>query len=136
MRITQSRSAGRAWIVAYWVITGLVCAELLTGGVWDLVRTHHVVEVLTQLGYPVYMLAIIGAWKLLAVPALLAPGFARLKEWAYAGIFFEMTGAAVSHGVCGEGAAMFGPLALAGLAVVSWALRPPSRTCGTLGSAE
>jgi hypothetical protein len=68
--------------------------------------------------------------------ALLAPGFPRLKEWAYAGIFFNMTGAAISHAAVGDygayGYHLIVPLTFAGLAVASWALRPQSRTLGVL----
>jgi len=118
--------------VGYWVTTGLLAAELLTGGVWDVSRTHYVVGVVARLGYPLYVLTIVGVWKLLAVPALLAPGLPRLKEWAYAGVFFEMTGAAVSHAACGEGRAAIAPLMLAALALASWGLRPASRSCRAL----
>ena len=84
-----------------------------------------------HLGYPVYFITILGFWKVLGAIALLAPRFPRLKEWAYAGIFFEMTGAAASHAVRGDAAwHVVVTLGFAVLAVVSWALRPPSRTLG------
>ncbi|HEY1807172.1 MAG TPA: DoxX family protein [Acidobacteriaceae bacterium] len=120
----------RARTVGYWIVTGLLAAELLTGGVWDVARTSHVVAVVTQIGYPVYILTIVGVWKLLAVPALLAPRFPLLKEWAYAGVFFEMTGAAVSHRARGGGPEVIVTLLTAALAVISWWLRPASRRCG------
>jgi hypothetical protein len=118
-------------MIGYWTVTLLVTAELLTGGIWDVMRTRHVVEVVTQLGYPAYILTILGVWKLLAVPALLAPRLPLLKEWAYAGVFFEMTGAAVSHMACGGGPEVAVTLVTAVLAVISWGLRPESRKCGT-----
>jgi hypothetical protein len=120
-------SEGRGRVIGYWLITGLLCAELLTGGIWDALRTPYVVGVVTRLGYPVYILTIVGVWKLLAVPALVAPARARLKEWAYAGIFFEMTGAAASHAACGDGKAAIAPLVITGIAILSWSLRPKSR---------
>src|SRR5262249_18877024 len=84
-----------------------------------------------QLGYPVYFVMILGFWKLLGSLALVVPGLPRVKEWAYAGIFFNMTGAAVSHLVCHDAAWHVGvTLGLAALAVASWALRPASRTLG------
>ena len=98
-----------------------------------LVAGQPVVDVLHQLGYPTYLLAILGVWKLLAAAALLAPGLPRLKEWAYAGVFFELSGAALSHAAVernlGNAA---GPLILATLALVSWALRPQSRVLGVI----
>jgi len=84
-----------------------------------------------HLGYPLYFVTIIGLWKVLGSIALVAPRLPRLKEWAYAGIFFNMTGAAASHWVRGDAAwHVIVTLAFAALAVASWALRPPSRTLG------
>jgi hypothetical protein len=81
-------------------------------------------------------LTIIGLWKVLGSIALIVPRFPRLKEWAYAGIFFNMTGAAASHALSGDyGVYAFhvvATLAIALLAVASWALRPPSRRMGDL----
>ena len=85
-----------------------------------------------QLGYPVYFVMILGFWKLLGSLALLIPGVPRVKEWAYAGIFFNMTGAAVSHLVCQDAAwHVVVTIGLAALSVASWALRPASRTLGS-----
>ena len=92
---------------------------------------------MTRLGYPVYFARILGVWEVLAGIALLVPRFARLKEWAYAGIFFNMTGAAVSRAVRGDDVShIAAPLVFAGLTVASWALRPPSRTLGVLALAK
>ena len=118
----------RSQAIAYWMTTGLLAAELLAGGILDVTWRPYVVGVVTRLGYPAYILTIVGAWKLLAVPALLAPGFPRLKEWAYAGVFFEMSGAVVSHAACGKRQAMIAPLVLTALGMASWWLRPQSRT--------
>ncbi len=126
----------KARTIGYWTTTGILSAELLTGGVWDLTRTRLVASVVMRLGYPPYVLAILGIWKLLAVAALLVPGFPRLKEWTYAGIVFEMTGAAASHAACGDGSGVIAPLVFAVLAVVSWRLRPQSRICGVLVTPE
>ena len=125
----------RSKVGAYWIVTGLLVAELLAGGIWDVARTRHVVEVVTQLGYPAYILTIVGVWKLLAVPALVSPRLPLLKEWAYAGIFFEMTGAAVSHMACGGGPEVIVTLVTAALAVISWWLRPQSRRPGGIAAA-
>jgi hypothetical protein len=85
------------------------------------------------LGYPLYLMTILGTWKMLGSITLLAPRFPRLKEWAYAGIFFNMTGAAISHAVVGDEAwHVWYTASLALVALVSWALRPESRALGTL----
>jgi uncharacterized membrane protein YphA (DoxX/SURF4 family) len=92
--------------------------------------------VVPELGYPMYFFLILGVWKVLGAITILVPRFPRLKEWAYAGIFFDLTGAALScAAVGGYGAYGFhviAPLLIAGLSVASWALRPPSRTLGVL----
>jgi uncharacterized membrane protein YphA (DoxX/SURF4 family) len=122
--------------IAYWTTTVLV-AFFMSGGVAQILQfkanPHGVVP---QLGYPMYFFAILGFWKVLGALAILVPRFPRLKEWAYAGIFFDLTGAAVScAAVGGYGAYAFhvvAPLFIAGLTVASWALRPQSRTVGVL----
>jgi uncharacterized membrane protein YphA (DoxX/SURF4 family) len=128
--------------IGYWATTSIVALELLAGGVTDLlhgrtslVAGQPVAEVLEHLGYPAYLLRILGVWKLLGAIALLAPRFPRLKEWAYAGEFFAMTGAAVSGVVRGKddpGTLIWPPLILAVLTLISWALRPQSRILGVL----
>ena len=122
--------------IAYWTTTILV-AFFMSGGVVQIAQfkanPHGVVP---ELGYPMYFFAIIGFWKVLGAIAILVPRFPRLKEWAYAGIFFDLTGAAAScAAVGGYGAYAFhviAPLLIAGLTVASWALRPRSRTIGVL----
>ena len=122
--------------VAYWTTTVLL-AFFMSGGVVQIAQfkgnPHGVVP---QLGYPMYFFAILGFWKVLGAIAILVPRFPRLKEWAYAGIFFDLTGAAAScAAVGGYGAYGFhviAPLLIAVLALASWALRPPSRTIGVL----
>jgi len=121
--------------IGYWTTTTLIALETLAGSVTDLahgrtmlVSGPPVVNVITQLGYPVYLLKILGVWKLLGAITLLVPRFPRLKEWAYAGIFFELTGAAASHAAHGNWRELTAPLVLAVLTIASWALRPPNRT--------
>src|SRR5437667_12259927 len=96
-------------VIGYWVTTALIALETLAGGVTDLMhgRTNlfsgpHVVDVVTSLGYPVYLLAFLGIWKIPGAIVLVVPGFLRLKEWAYAGIVFELSGAAASQAVRGQ----------------------------------
>ena len=115
-------------LICYWVITIIAAAELLVGAEWDLTNRPDVVQLVTHLGYPTYVLTILGFWKLLAVIAWLVPGFLRLKEWAYAGVFFETTGAAASHIASGNKLIDASwPLILAALGMASWALRPQNR---------
>ena len=83
---------------------------------------------MTRLGYPVYFLTIIGAWKIFRVVAVVVPKFPLLKEWAYAGFFIAMSGAIMSHLITGGGAKeIFGPALLLILTVVSWYFRPADR---------
>jgi hypothetical protein len=80
------------------------------------------------LGYPLYLLTILGIWKVLGTVAVLIPRFPLLKEWAYAGFFFAMSGAIFSHLACGDSAKeFFGPVLLVVLTVVSWYFRPSDR---------
>ena len=116
-------------VIGYWLTTGLVAAAFLASGAAELAGAPAAVTATLGLGYPAYVLTILGLWKVLSVPALLAPRLPRLKEWAYAGIFFDLTGAAASHAFSGESLGKIAtPLVLLLIAVASWALRPPSRT--------
>src|SRR5215471_183362 len=119
--------------IGYWVTTIIVALELLAGGVTDLIHGpallfagDPVVLVLAQLGYPVYLLTILGVWKLLGAIALLVPRFPRLKEWAYAGSLFVYIGAVASGVVRGgddPGTFIWPPFIFAVLTLASWALR-------------
>ena len=127
----------KAKSIVYWTMTALVAFFIGGGGVaqiWQYRANPH--GVVPELGYPLYFFAILGVWKVLGAIAILVPRFPRLKEWAYAGIFFDLTGAAAScAAVGGYGAYAFhvvAPLILTGFTVASWALRPPSRTIGVL----
>jgi hypothetical protein len=123
----------KAKVIAYWATTAFLVFAILSGGVAELARRRENVEGMVHLGYPLYFITIIGFWKVLGAIVLLAPSFPRLKEWAYAGIFFNMTGAAASHAVCGDAAwHVIVTLSFAVLTVASWALRPQSRTLGVI----
>jgi len=133
---------GSVKLISYWTTTAITVCELVAGGVTDLlhgrtalVAGEPVIAVLAHLGYPVYLLTLLGIWKLLGAIALLVPRFPRLKEWAYAGTFFVYTGAIVSgiaRGSNDPGTFIWPPLILAMLSLASWALRPPDRTLGIL----
>jgi uncharacterized membrane protein YphA (DoxX/SURF4 family) len=114
--------------IAYWTTTSLVALGFAAGGLFDLLQAPDVVATMDHLGYPAYFASLLGAWKVLGAIAILAPGAARLKEWAYAGIVFDLSGAVVSHASVGDALGQFAaPLVLLALAVTSWALRPASR---------
>ena len=131
----------KAKLIAYWTMTILVALPIGSGGVGQLIQfranPHGTVPVL---GYPLYFFAILGFWKVLGAIAILVPRYPRLKEWAYAGIFFDLTGAAAScAAVGGYGAYAFhviAPLIIAVFTVASWALRPESRVIGVLFPAK
>ncbi|MHB8418549.1 MAG: DoxX family protein [Myxococcales bacterium] len=126
-RPTRSRGD---WIrlVAYWAFTLVIAWEMAAGGLWDLFRIEYVRVILKHLGYPAYLLTLIGIWKIPCAAALVSPRWLRLKEWAYAGAIFNYTGAAASHLAVGDGPGRWaGPAVFAVLALASWALRPPAR---------
>ncbi len=126
--IANPRNPLRLRTTGYWLATILVAAELGVGGVWDIVRLPYVRDMVTHLGYPSYFLVLLGTWKMLGAAALLVPGRALLKEWAYAGAFFTYTGAIVSHLTTGYEVGEVAVLAvMTALTVLSWALRPPIR---------
>lgn len=114
--------------IGYWATTGLAAFALASGGLMNASRGPEVVQSMAHLGYPAYMSVIIGVWKTLAAVALLLPKTPRLKEWAYAGVFFNMTGAAISHAASGDDVGkVVTPLIVLGIAIASWALRPEDR---------
>jgi uncharacterized membrane protein YphA (DoxX/SURF4 family) len=123
--------------IGYWVATGLTGFAFLAGGAMDLSRSPQVLEGMAHLGYPGYFAAILGAWKIAGAIAVLAPRFPRLKEWAYAGMAFDLTGAALSHASSGDDAGkIITPLVLLGIVAASWALRPASRKLGAAENVE
>ena len=114
--------------IGYWVVTGLFALALGASGV--LYLTGAMVEPLATLGYnSVHFYYVLGTWKILGAVALLAPGFPRIKEWAYAGFFFNLTGAALAHIEVGDGG-FVPPLVLLGLLIASYMLRPDSARLG------
>ncbi|MGH7272489.1 MAG: DoxX family protein [Polyangiaceae bacterium] len=126
----------KAKVIGYWTTTAIVALLIGSGGIMQVMRTHDAVAGITRLGYPIYFIVLLGVWKTLGAAAILAPRLPRLKEWAYAGIVFDLTGAAVSHAASGSTIGnVVGPALFTLLALASWALRPESRTAGTLFSA-
>jgi uncharacterized membrane protein YphA (DoxX/SURF4 family) len=115
--------------MVYWVTTALLAFELGLGGVGDVLKVPQVRGVTDRLGYPAYFLVILGVWKLLGAIAVIIPRFPRLKEWAYAGVAFNLTGALTSHiaaRMIDSGTLVY-LFVMMGITTASWALRPPSR---------
>jgi uncharacterized membrane protein YphA (DoxX/SURF4 family) len=114
--------------IGYWIATVLVALVMLAGGGSQLAQRPEALQGMAHLGYPAYFSLILGVWKVLGAVAILAPRFPRLKEWAYAGIFFDLTGASISPMASGSAVGdIVGPLVFVAILVASWALRPASR---------
>ncbi|WP_222166693.1 DoxX family protein [Edaphocola aurantiacus] len=116
------------WIATVWLSLGMVSTAIV-----QLIPVEEEAEKMKALGYPSYFLTILGVWKLLGVVAVLVPKFPVLKEWAYAGFFFAMTGAAISHIAMSDPMGeIFPSLLLLLLTIVSWYFRPAARKTLTL----
>lgn len=114
--------------IFYWVATIWLALGMTSTGIVQLIKMKEEVDMMAHLGYPVYFLTLLGIWKLLGVVAVLVPKFPLVKEWAYAGFFFAMSGAVFSHIAVGDGfKENFGPLLLIVLTVTSWFFRPSNR---------
>lgn len=114
--------------IIYWIATVWLSLGMVATGVVQLIKMEQEVTMMQHLGYPVYVLTLLGVWKILGVVAVLVPKFPLLKEWAYAGFFFAMSGAVFSHIAVGDAAKeLFGPVLLIVLTMVSWYFRPADR---------
>jgi len=114
--------------IIYWISTIWLALGMLSSGMVQLFKVKAEVDFIINMGYPIYFLTIIGIWKILGVVALLIPKFHLLKEWAYAGFFFAMSGAVFSHIASGNSVNEIAPpLLLLILTVVSWYFRPADR---------
>lgn len=114
--------------IIYWVATLWLSLGMTATGLVQLIGMEEQSEVIKKLGYPLYLLTLLGIWKILGVIAVLVPKFPLVKEWAYAGFFFTMSGAIFSHAAVGDAATdFFGPTLLLVLTVVSWYMRPASK---------
>jgi uncharacterized membrane protein YphA (DoxX/SURF4 family) len=115
--------------IIYWATTVFLAFGMLAQGVTQILHAQGYVDMIVHhLGYPSYFLNIIGVWKILGVIAILIPGFGLLKEWAYAGFFFVMSGALISHIAAGDPVKDMLPASvLLILIVVSWYFRPENR---------
>jgi uncharacterized membrane protein YphA (DoxX/SURF4 family) len=114
--------------IIYWISTIWLALGMLAGGLQQIFHTKAFVDIIVHLGYPLYFLYILGVWKILGVIAILIPKFSLLKEWAYAGFFFAMSGGVFSHIASGDSINEIAPsLSLLILTVVSWYFRPADR---------
>lgn len=120
--------------IIYWIATIWLSLGMLSTGIVQLIQMDEEVESFSTLGYPGYLLTLLGVWKILGVVAVLIPKFPVLKEWAYAGFFFAMSGAIISHIASVDPMAeVFPPLLLLILTVVSWYFRPAGRKLFSAG---
>ena len=114
--------------IIYWMATLWLALGMVSTGIVQLLKVKEEVDLFTHLGYPVYLLTILAVWKFFGVIAVVIPKFPLLKEWAYAGFFFAMSGAVFSHLAIADGAKeLFGPILLLVLTFVSWYFRPAER---------
>jgi len=114
--------------IIYWIATLWLALGMVSTGIVQLLKPAEEVAKITHLGYPVYLLTILAVWKILGSVAVLIPKFPVIKEWAYAGFFFAMTGAAISHIIVSDPfGEIFPSVLLLVLTMVSWHFRPESR---------
>ena len=124
----DKQNPGRGKVIGYWAATGIAGFAFVVPGILNLIHFPHIAQDMAQLGYPAYVMDILGVWKIAGALTILSPGFPRLKEWAYAGMIFDLTGAAASRAFSGsEPVLMIVPLCIALIVAASWALRPGSR---------
>ncbi|HRQ30853.1 MAG TPA: DoxX family protein, partial [Saprospiraceae bacterium] len=121
--------------IIYWVATIWLSLGMVSTGTVQIIQLEEETLKMKALGYPMYFLTIIGVWKILGVVAILVPKFPMVKEWAYAGFFFVMTGAVFTHVAVGDSIAeYFGPVLLLVLTIISWYFRPAKRKLNTIKS--
>jgi hypothetical protein len=121
--------------IIYWISTVWLALGMLSTGLVQLMNVKDEVDMITGLGYPIYFITMLGIWKILGAAAVLVPGLPLLKEWAYAGFVFAMTGAAISHIIMGSPAKeIFPSLLLLGLTIFSWCYRPNERKLDAVGT--
>lgn len=126
----RNLTTGKSGKIIYWIATLWLALGMVSTGIGQLfnLKGQGGADMITHLGYPLYVLTILGVWKMLGVVALLLPTFPLLKEWTYAGFFFIMTGAIYSHIATGDSIVeTFPGLLLLVLTVISWYFRPANR---------
>ena len=128
---TETIKGKKIKAIAYWVVTVLLVVQLAFSGIWALIKLDFLVEAMLHIGLPLYMMNILGLSYVLGAIAIIVPGFLKLKEWAYAGVFFAMSGALLSHIMIGDGfEEAFPPVVILLLSIASYHLRPENRRFG------
>ena len=118
--------------ITYWIATCWLALGMISTGIVQLIKMDEEMEMMSHLGYPLYFTTILGIWKLLGSIAILVSKVPLIKEWAYAGFFFAMTGAIFSHlAVQDPLTDIFGPTLLIILTFISWYFRPSDRRIGS-----
>ncbi|MCL5028049.1 MAG: DoxX family protein [Bacteroidetes bacterium] len=124
--------------IIYWIATIWLALGMISTGAGQLLKANEGqggTDMINHLGYPVYLLTLLGIWKILGVLTVLVPKCPLLKEWAYAGFFFAMSGAIFSHIASGDSVTkIFPALLLLILTVVSWYFRPADRIPINIGT--
>jgi hypothetical protein len=126
--IIEGAPMATKWLNLYWIATVYLVLTSLWGGSAAIVHARPLFDEVLRLGYPPHFSTLLGVWKVLAAAALAVPRRPLLKEWAYAGLFVDFTGAMVAYASVGDGLSSFiGPVLAMGALLLSWSLRPPSR---------
>jgi hypothetical protein len=120
--------------IIYWIATALLAFGMLVSGLQQILHAKEMAGMVAHLGYPPYFMDILGFWKILGVIAILLPGFKLVKEWAYAGFFFAMTGALISHLAIGDDGLkeIIGPIMQTVFVILSWYFRPVDRKISSI----
>jgi hypothetical protein len=120
----SGKNQSKSLKIAYWITTAIVSIVFFVTGIGNLVPFEHIAKDMVHLGYPFYFLKILGTWKILAALTIILPRMSRIKEWAYAGMILDLTGAAFSRFTMGDGFKMvIIPIAIAIIVTVSYVLR-------------
>lgn len=124
--ITNSnKNKSRTLKTTYWVTTIVIAITFFITGIGNFVPFEHIAQDMLHLGYPPYFLKILGIWKIFGAVAIIFPGIPRIRECAYAGMVFDLTGAAFSRSAAGDSVIMvIVPIAIVSLVAISWALGP------------
>jgi len=122
------RTTNKSRAIIYWITTILSAIAFIIPGIGNLTHQPHFATDMAHLGYPGYFLSLFGLWKILGAITIVVPNLKRLKEWAYAGMIFDLTGAAFSR-ISSHDATIMAiiPLIITSVVLASWLLRPDSR---------
>lgn len=122
--MNSGKNISKSSTTIYWVTTVIVALAYFVTGVGNILRFNHIAQDMTHLGYPTYFLKIIGTWKILAAMVVVIPDIPRIKEWAFAGMIFDLTGAALSRYFMSDALLqIIIPLGIATLVTVNYLLR-------------